>query len=399
MRPLTETRPKPLLPVLGEPMICRHVRELATRVQPDEVIVVVSYLKDAMEEAVRRCYEGRVTIVDQGEERGTGDAIRVAIEASGPSKYLIVYSDLFLSGRAYDVISKMRPYTVLTAEASEPWNYGVVTVRDGRLLRVVEKPPREQVSSNLVYSGALAVEYEFLDFLRKIKPSPRGELEVTDALNELAGKADVNIATIGQEDWLDVGRPWDYLLANRLALRDAVARGGARVRGEVHSTAFMGEGVIVEEGAEVGPYTVIEGPAYIGPGVRVGPSSHIRPETILLSGSKVGYAVEVKASVLMENARAPHFNYVGDSVIGEDVNLGAGTITANLRFDHGTIKVEVKGERVDTGLTKLGAIMGGHSQTGINVSLMPGVKVGSYAVIFPGCVVYRDVREREVYRC
>ena len=399
MRPLTETRPKPLLPILDEPMICRHVRELTSRVQPDEVIVVVSYMKEMVSDAVKRCYGGKVTVVDQGEERGTGDAIRVAMEASGPSKYLIVYSDLFLSGRAYDVISKMRPYSVLTAEASEPWNYGVVTVKEGKFMRVVEKPPRDQVTSKLVYSGALAVDYEFLDFLRRLRPSPRGELEVTDALNELAGSFDVDVATINQKDWLDVGRPWDYLIANRLALRDAVARGGSKVRGEVHSTAIIDDGVIVEEGAEVGPYTVIEGPAYIGPGAKVGPSSHIRPETVLMAGSKVGYAVEVKASVLMEKARAPHFNYVGDSVIGEDVNLGAGTITANLRFDHRTIKVEVKGERVDTGLTKLGAIMGGHSQTGINVSLMPGVKVGSYAVIYPGCVVYRDVGEREVYKC
>jgi len=157
--------------------------------------------------------------------------------------------------------------------------------------------------------------------------------------------------------------------------------------------------VIVEEGAEVGPYTVIEGPAYIGPGVKVGPLSHIRPETVLLRGSKVGYAVEVKASVLMEGARAPHFNYVGDSVIGEEVNLGAGTITANLRFDHRTVKMTVKGERVDTGLNKLGTIMGGYSQTGINVSLMPGVKVGAYAIIYPGCVVTRDVGKGETYKC
>ncbi len=399
MRPLTETRPKPLLPILDEPLICRHVRELTSRLQPGELVVVVSYMKEMIEDVVKRCYKGRVTVVDQGEERGTGDAVRVAMEVSGPAEYLVVYSDLLLTGKAYDVISRMRPYSVLTAEAAEPWNYGVVTVSGDKLVNIVEKPPKDKVSSNLVYSGALAVDYDFLELLKKVRPSPRGEIEVTDALNELAGLADVSVARIGPGDWLDVGRPWDYLLANRLALRDALAQGRTGVRGEVHSTAVVEGEVIVEEGAEVGPYTVIEGPVYIGPGVKVGPSSHIRPETVLLSGSKVGYAVEVKASVLMEGAKAPHFNYVGDSVIGERVNLGAGTITANLRFDHRSIKVNVKGERVDTGLTKLGAIMGGYSQTGINVSLMPGVKVGSYAVIYPGCVVHRDVEEREVYKC
>jgi bifunctional UDP-N-acetylglucosamine pyrophosphorylase/glucosamine-1-phosphate N-acetyltransferase len=399
LQPLTDTRPKPVLPILGEPMICRHVRELTQRVSIEELIVVVSYMKEKVQEALSTCFKGKATLVDQGIERGTGDAIRAALKAGGPGKYLIVYSDLYLSRRAYEVISTMKPYAVLTAEALEPWNYGVVSFKDDKLVRVVEKPPKEQVKSNLVYSGALSVDYDFLEYLEKLTPSPRGEFEVTDALNELAANADVNVVRIGLHDWLDVGRPWEYLVANRMALRDEVEGRGSSVKGEVHSTAVMTGPVIVEEGAEVGPYTVIEGPAYIGPGVKVGPLSHIRPETVLLRGSKVGYAVEVKASVLMEGARAPHFNYVGDSVIGEEVNLGAGTITANLRFDHRTVKMTVKGERVDTGLNKLGAIMGGYSQTGINVSLMPGVKVGAYAIIYPGCVVTRDVGKGETYKC
>lgn len=125
----------------------------------------------------------------------------------------------------------------------------------------------------------------------------------------------------------------------------------------------------------------------------------MRPYTVILAGARVGFASEVKASILMEDARAPHLNYVGDSILGEHVNLGAGTVTANLRFDGATIKMTVKGVRVDTGLRKLGAIVGGHAQTGINVSIMPGVKIGSYALVYPGCVVYRDVPRGGVLKC
>ncbi|ADL19496.1 Putative nucleotidyl transferase [Acidilobus saccharovorans 345-15] len=399
LQPLTETRPKPLLPILGEPLLCRHLRLFANHISPDEVIIVTSYMKDVISNAITKCAGNlnfKISFVDQGEERGTGDAIRVAMEFGGPGKYLIVYGDLFLSERAYDVISSMRPYTVLTAKAKEPWNYGVVKISEGKLTGVVEKPPKEEVKSDLVYSGALSVDYDFIEYLRRIRPSPRGEFEVTDAINVLASKNDVNTVSIDVDDWLDVGRPWDYLLANRRALRELK---GQIVKGEIHSTAVIEGPVYIGEGSEVAPYTVIEGPVYIGNNVKVGPSTHIRPETVLLDGSKAGYAVELKGSVLMEYARAPHFNYVGDSVIGEDVNLGAGTITANLRFDHNSIKMSVKDQLVDTGLQKLGAIMGGHSQTGINVSLMPGVKVGSYAIIYPGCVVRRDVKSREVFRC
>ena len=395
LRPLTETRPKPLMPILDKPLICRHLEKLSKLVNPDEVLIVVSYMKDLVEREVLKCYGGRIRIVEQREELGTGDAIKTAIEAGGEGEYIIVYGDLFLTEPAYSAIASMRPYSLLASRVKEPWNYGVLTVKDDRVVSVVEKPPREQVASDLVYSGALAVDHEFLKYLSSLRPSPRGEYEVTDAINNAARELDFRMVTVDGSWWIDIGRPWDYLLAVRKALEEL----SASVRGQVHSTAIIEGAVYIHETAEVGPYVVIEGPAYIGPRAKVGPHTHIRPYTALLAGAKAGYAVEIKASVLMEGAAAPHLNYVGDSVIGEHVNLGAGTITANLRFDHKTVKMYVKGERVDTGLPKLGAIMGGYSQTGINVSLMPGVKVGSYAVIYPGCVVYTDVPSGHAYKC
>ena len=395
LRPLTETRPKPLMPILDRPLICRHLERLAGLINPDEIIVVTSYLREQIEDEVARCYSGKVRIVEQGKELGTGDAIRVAMEAGGEGEYVIVYGDLFLSERAYSAIASMRPYSLLASRVREPWNYGVLSVKEGRVTGVVEKPPKDQVTSDLVYSGALAVDHEFLRYLSNLRPSPRGEYEVTDAISAAAKELDFEVAEVDGESWIDIGRPWDYLLAVRKALDEL----GATVKGQVHSTAVVEGNVHIDETAEVGPYVVIEGPAYVGPKAKVGPHAHIRPYTALSAGAKAGYAVEVKASVLLEGAAAPHLNYVGDSIIGEHVNLGAGTVTANLRFDHRTVKMNVKGERVDTGLPKLGAVMGGYSQTGINVSLMPGVKVGSHAVIYPGCVVYTDVPSGQVYKC
>ena len=99
----------------------------------------------------------------------------------------------------------------------------------------------------------------------------------------------------------------------------------------------------------------------------------------------------------MENTKIPHLSYVGDSVICEDVNFGAGTITANLRFDEKEVKVNIKNERVSSGRKKLGAIVGGHVRTGINVSILPGIKIGAYAWIYPGAVVDRDVNKGEFF--
>ncbi len=105
---------------------------------------------------------------------------------------------------------------------------------------------------------------------------------------------------------------------------------------------------------------------------------------MLLSG-----CCDIKNSIVMRGSKIPHLSYVGDSVIGEECNLGAGTITANVRFDKGTVRLKVKGHLSDSGRRKLGVIMGDHAQTGINVSLMPGVRIGSGTWIGPGAVIDR----------
>jgi bifunctional UDP-N-acetylglucosamine pyrophosphorylase/glucosamine-1-phosphate N-acetyltransferase len=113
---------------------------------------------------------------------------------------------------------------------------------------------------------------------------------------------------------------------------------------------------------------------------------------------KVGAGCEVKNSIVMRNTRIPHLSYVGDSVIGEDCSLGAGTITANLRFDEAEVRSKIRGSWVNSGRKKLGAILGDRVRTGINVSIFPGVKVGGGSWIGPGAIVDRDVPSNARYK-
>ncbi|MDM7274837.1 MAG: sugar phosphate nucleotidyltransferase [Thermoprotei archaeon] len=397
LRPLTETRPKSLLPILGEPLICRHLRLSLSRGSYDGVIVVASYMLDSIREALLECGFGDVKVLDQGGEFGTGHAILKAMDHGGPGDYTIIYSDIYMAPEGYDILASLEPPGVIAARVDRPWEYGVLEVRDGKVVRVVEKPqPGEAAGGALVFAGALKLTWDSLGDFKGLKPSPRGELEATDALNSLSSRVDVNVVEVPGGLWLDVGRPWELLLANRMAFERELE---GSVRGVVSESSTLEGRVYVGEGAVVKAYTVIEGPAYIGPGVSVGPHAHIRPYTVLLEKSHVGAFTQVKASILMEDSKAPHLNYVGDSIVGEHVNLGAGTITANYRFDEATVKVTVKGARVDSGLRKLGAVIGGYVKTGINVSIMPGVKIGSRAWIWPGCVVYRDVEPGEKFNC
>ena len=113
---------------------------------------------------------------------------------------------------------------------------------------------------------------------------------------------------------------------------------------------------------------------------------------------KVGAGCEIKNSIVMKNTKIPHLSYVGDSILGEGCSLGAGTITANLRFDEAQIKSKLRGSLVNSGRKKLGAIFGDGSRTGINVSTFPGVKIGRGAWIGPGAIVDHDVPSNARYK-
>jgi bifunctional UDP-N-acetylglucosamine pyrophosphorylase/glucosamine-1-phosphate N-acetyltransferase len=134
---------------------------------------------------------------------------------------------------------------------------------------------------------------------------------------------------------------------------------------------------------------------YIGRESRIGPNARIRPSTSIGDNTFVGASCEVKNSIIMRGTRVPHLSYIGDSIIGENCNVAAGTITANIRLDEKVIGVNVKGRMQSTGRKKLGVIMGDAVQTGINANLMPGIRIGSGALIGPATVVLEDVESEQ----
>ena len=146
-------------------------------------------------------------------------------------------------------------------------------------------------------------------------------------------------------------------------------------------TITNSEQVTIEEGVLLAPYACIEGPCFIGKDCRIGHGAYIRPYTILSRGSVVGHASEVKGSIFFAGAKAPHFCYVGDSILGRRVNLGAGTKCANFRFDKKEVTLHRKGENLITDRIKLGAIIGDFALTGCNVVLQPGTIVEKGEII------------------
>lgn len=155
------------------------------------------------------------------------------------------------------------------------------------------------------------------------------------------------------------------------------------IRGRVMDGAYLlGGKIFIGPGSEVEPGAVIKGPTYIGANTQVRQGAYVRGNVLVGDGCVVGHTTEVKNSILLNRSHAAHFAYVGDSILGNQVNLGAGTKLANIKLDYGNIVVRVASGVYDTGLRKFGAILGDRVQIGCNAVLNPGALLG------PGCMAY-----------
>ncbi len=150
---------------------------------------------------------------------------------------------------------------------------------------------------------------------------------------------------------------------------------------------LLGDRILVGPGCRIEPGAVLVGPAILGPGVTVRTGAYIRERVIVGEGALVGAHTEVKGSVLLPGAKAPHQNYVGDSILGRGVNLGAGTILSNVKNIGDEVTVRVGDTVHRTGLRKFGAVLGDGVRTGCNTVLNPGVLLGPGSVTYPNATL------------
>ncbi len=148
-------------------------------------------------------------------------------------------------------------------------------------------------------------------------------------------------------------------------------------RAYIDQQVFIGEGTVVEDGA------MIKGPTIIGKDCQIRHNAYIRGEVIVGDRCVVGNSSELKHSILFNNCQAPHFNYVGDSILGHKTHLGAGVKISNVKLDRTNVTVEIDGQPFDTGLRKFGALLGDGSEIGCNTVLNPGSILGRGAIIYP----------------
>jgi NDP-sugar pyrophosphorylase family protein len=162
------------------------------------------------------------------------------------------------------------------------------------------------------------------------------------------------------------------------------------LRNQCEGRAYIGEKVFIGEGTVIEDGVMIKGPAIIGRNCQIRHNAYFRENVIIGDGCAVGNSSELKNALLFNGAQAPHYNYVGDSILGHKAHLGAGAKISNLKMFPGNIFVEVDGVPFDTGLRKFGALLGDGAEAGCNAVLNPGSILGRGAVIYPN-VFWRGI--------
>ena len=386
MRPLTAKRPKVMLPLANRPMI-EHLVLAARDAGITEFVFVVGY----GEREIRGHFgDGsgfgiHIKYASQRQQRGTADALRSAHDlVTGP--FILLNGDMILKSTDIANLCKCRAPCMSISTTDNPGDYGAVMVENDLVTGLEEKSKHPQ--SSLINAGAYLFSPDIFDAVNRVQTSSRGELELTDALFGYIVEKKLTAHRLSY--WMDVGNPWDMLDANLtlMGTQPTDIRGTVEEGVSIQGTIIVGEGSVVKFG------TCIEGPCIIGKNCRIGPHAFIRGATSIDDDCHIGHCSELKNSIIMKGTKIPHFNYIGDSIIGSECNFGAGTKIANLRHDHANIRVCGK----DTRRKKFGAIIGDGVQFGINCSINVGTMIGSNAQFAPNSYITGCIGENAIIR-
>ncbi|MFC1976739.1 bifunctional sugar-1-phosphate nucleotidylyltransferase/acetyltransferase [Chloroflexota bacterium] len=375
MRPLTYIRPKVMLPIANKPIL-EHLIIEAGKAGIREFIFIVGY----HDEQVRQYFENgdkwkvKIDYCTQRKQLGTADALKM-VEGLVDGNFLMINGDIIVDQKDINSLTNGNANTMSVVEVEDTRGLGLVELGEDRVVHIyekVEKPP-----SHMANAGLYLFTPDMFAAISQTSKSPRGEYEITDSLQLLIDQG-YGISYQKIDYWLDLSYPWELLPANEFLLVGVEAQN----LGEVEENVVMKGVVSVGKGTIVRSGSYIVGPVMIGQNCDIGPNCYIRPHTSIGDGCHIGNAVEVKNSIIMNGSKIPHHNYVGDSIIGEGCNLGAGTKIANLRLDEKEIWVNGR----ETKMRKLGAIIGDRVETGINASINVGTMIGNNTHIGPGAI-------------
>ena len=376
LRPLTETRPKPMLHVAGKPLI-HHLISEARKAGITEAVVIVKHMKEKITDYLSAADLGvKLAFVEQGKEEGTGAALLCAKDKIDDT-FVVLAGDIVTEASVIRSVIEGHEggITLGLKKVDNPHEYGVVELSGDKVSLFEEKPkhPKTDLANLSIY----CMEPTVFSELKSLRKSERGEYEIVDLFVGAKG-------VVAGGYWKDIGFPWDLFDANEFLLSKMEAKSG-----HIENSTIDGK-VIMEKGAKI-INSYVEGCAYVGEGTIIGPNACLRGFCSIGKNCSIGPGTTIKSSILLDNVNAKHLTYIGDSVIGENVNFGSGTQIANFRFDGSAINVITERGWTNSGRKKLGVFVGDNTKFGVLSCTMPGKLIGSNCEIHSGVVVNRNV--------
>ncbi|MFX0069594.1 MAG: bifunctional sugar-1-phosphate nucleotidylyltransferase/acetyltransferase [Candidatus Hermodarchaeota archaeon] len=396
LRPITSTCPKPLIPIAGKPLLEHTILGLKAA-GIDEILLIVGYKEQLIKEYFSNGIDKfniKIHYITQEEYLGTAHACSYAKDFVGNETFLMMYGDILVDPIVFkEVVETFRSINakglISLIEVNNPQEYGIITLNsNGYVEKITEKPSPELNLGNLANAGVFIFDPLIFKAIEMTKKSVREEYEFTDSMELLIKQLNGNIIgyVIKNYFWSDIGLPWQLLDAKNFIL-DTIE---SNTIGKVEAGVYLSGNIYVGKNTVIRSGSYIQGPCYIGENNIIGPNAFIRPNTSIENNCHIGLS-EVKNSIILSNSNVPHFNYIGDSIICENVNLGAGTKVANLRFDDGNVMVNIRGKVINSKRRKLGTIIGPKVKTGINVSIMTGKIICENSRIGAHTLVIEDV--------
>lgn len=379
LRPLTNTRPKVMLPVAGKPIL-EHLLIEAKKAGISEVVLIIRHLKEKIieyfNEEKAKELGLKITFIEQPEGYGTASAILAAEKEIKDTFIALAGDSVTESSIIKSVIEGHKgSITLAVKKVKNPSSYGVVEL-SGDMVSLFEekaKKPRSDLANISVY----CMEPTVFEEIRTIPKSERGEYEIVSLF---VGKK----AVVVEGFWMDVAYPWHLFDANEHILSKMEAK-----TEEIENSTINGK-VVMAKGSKIINST-IEGTVYVGENSVIGPNAYIRGTTAVGKNCHVGDSTTLKNSILFDKVNAKHLSYIGDSIIGEGVNFGASTQVANYRFDAGNINVQTEKGWVNSGRNKLGVIVGDNTKFGVLSCTMPGKIIGENCWISSNVTVNRNI--------
>lgn len=382
--------------LLGKPLIYWTMRGLAENGVND--IVVVCSPQSTIPEMLQQenDLDAKITYVTQREPLGTGNALWQAREFIREPCFVVwpnkVNSKFIVLKILEKVMQESSNAVLVGAETETPWLYGVVKFNGEKVAEIVENPAQGQEPSRIKVIGFYFFEPSYFGYYEKL---PRHhEADHIDALNQYLREKNCDLVLL-DKDVPALKYPWELF-----GILD-ILFGTDYFKVSVSPTAIIEEEVVIKgdvhigENTRVKAHTVIEGPCFIGDNCEIGYGNVLRGPLDIENEVKTGAFCEIKHTIVQQGTHV-HSGYIGDSIVGRDCRFGAGFTTANRRLDRQNIKALVKGEKVDTGLSFFGAVVGDGAHFGIHSGTMPGVFVGSGCVIGPGTFVFENLPNKTV---